>query len=80
MVRHSGDLIARRALEDKERGRPLTDTEAFAHRVLAPVCESAVHLGIVLQPRTLVEHFVGRRDGDFIMAPGPSAQDEEGAS
>ena len=80
MVRHSGDLIARRALEDEQRGRPVTDTEAFAHRVLAPVCESAVHLGIVLQPQTLVDHFVGRRDGDFIMAPASTAQDEEGAS
>ena len=29
---------------------------------------------------TLVEHFVGRRDGDFTVAPGSPAHDEEGAS
>ena len=48
MVRNAGDLIARA----RARGRAAaagrsTDTEAFAYRVLAPVCESAVHLGIV---------------------------------
>ena len=80
MIRNAGELIERRCLEDHERGRSITDTEAFAHRLLAPICESACHLGIQLTPQTLVDHFVGRRDGRFIMAPGSSAQDEEGAS
>jgi HK97 family phage portal protein len=80
MLRHSGDLIERRRIEDEQRGRPVTDTEAFAHRVLAPVCESAVHLGIVLQPQMLVDHFVGGRDGSFIMPASQSVGDQEGAS
>ena len=80
MIRNAGELIERRCIEDHERGRSITDTEAFAHRLLAPICESACHLGIQLTPQTLVDHFVGRRDGRFIMAPGSSAQDEEGAS
>jgi hypothetical protein len=80
MLRNAGDLIARRALDDEQRGRPFTDTEAFAHRVLSPVCEAAAHLGVVLQSQTIVDHYVGRRDGAFIMAPGSTPQDEEGAS
>jgi HK97 family phage portal protein len=81
MIRNAGDLIARRLVEDESRGRPTTETEAFAHRVLAPVCESACHLGIQLAPQMLVDHFVGRRDGAFTVGPGsPVARDEEGAS
>jgi HK97 family phage portal protein len=80
MIRNAGDLIARRAVEDAGRGRSVTDTEAFAHRVLAPVCESACHLGVQLSPQTLVDHFVARRDGVLTVGPGSPAADEEGAS
>ncbi len=75
MVRNAGELIGRRDLQDREKGRPVSDTEAFAYRVLAPVCESAAHLGIVISPQVLVDEFVGRRDGRLIMAPGQSAHE-----
>lgn len=80
MIRNAGDLIERRALEDEQRGRPATDTEAFAYRVVAPVCEASAHLGVVISPAMLVDQFVGRRDGRLIMAPGSPAASEEGAS
>ena len=81
MIRNAGDLIARRPVEDEGRGRSVSETEAFAYRVLAPVCESACHLGIQLTPQTLVDHFVGRRDGAFTVGPGsPVAHEQEGAS
>jgi HK97 family phage portal protein len=76
MVRNAGELIGRRAVEDERRGRPATDTEAFAYRVVAPVCESAAHLGIVISPQLLVDEFVGRRDRLLSIEPQSPAREE----